>query len=161
MFESCIWWAVLMVNNLLIQLLMLYDDWFLLFVEHKSTCQLRPSSHLVGEARDFTLNLAGLSSSLKWTSAMRGERREERRGEEDMTCGNLAALLGHTGGDWSLQHNGDNANVGPTGWNKDRGVKYKAALHCHDRPWQSNNAREYITILQYYMLYNVTKLHHH
>ena len=88
------------------------------------------------------------------------ERREER-GEEDMTCGNLAALLGHTGGDWSLQHNGDNANVGPTGWNKDRGVKYKAALHCHDRPWQSNNAREYITILQYYMLYNVTKLHHH
>ena len=73
---------------------------------------------------------------------MRGERGE--RGEEfDMTCGNLAAILAHTEGDWGALGGTDHSNIMeimlmlvplshwlPLGEIKTP-VKYKPGLHCH------------------------------
>ena len=109
-------------------------------LEIKSTSQLRSASHLACEARDFTLNLFGLSSRSE-ENISHERRGEERREELDMTCGNLAALLAHTGGT-------DHSNIMeimlmwlPLGEIKTP-VKYRPALHCHDRTGHCNNARE-------------------
>ena len=143
------------------------DDCFLQFLEINlpATCQLRSTSHLACEARDFTLNLSGLSFCSEVNIS---HERRERRGERSLTWHvatwqQSSPTLGGTGGDWSLQHNGDNANVGPTvplGEIKTQ-VKYKPGLHyCGDRPCDTviMQARECITKLQHYMITTITMI---